>query len=97
MSTEKKSVSRSKQAKLTLSVSRVENMYRKKKYCKKYSRDCAVFLTGVLEYVATVIIKASAGADTKRIQPKTLSSGVSSNLQLNGLFGNVEIGGSSFQ
>lgn len=94
MSANKKPITRSKRAGLTLSVSRVDNVMRSKNYSKKYGNECAVFMTGVLEYLVKEIISSSANDETKRIQPKSLSQGLAGDLQI--LFANAEIGSANF-
>jgi hypothetical protein len=91
-----KPVTRSTKAGLTLSVSRVDNVIRAKKFSTKYSNECPVFVTGVIEYLVKEIITSSAKEDTKRIQPKSLATGLANDLNLCHLFEHTEIGNASF-
>lgn len=92
----KKPITRSKRAGLTLSVSRVDNTMRVKNYSKKYGNQCAVFMTGVLEYLVKEVIKHAAEDDTKRIHPKSVAAGLNSDMDLSKLFANAQIAGANF-
>lgn len=96
-SEKKPAVRRSKKAGLTLSVSRLDKNIRDKNYSKKYSNECAVFMTGVLEYLVKEIVVHSATDETKRINPTTVFSGIRANANLSQLFANTKIGGSNFE
>lgn len=89
----KKSVSRSARAGLQFPVGRVASLIRKSKYAKRVGESAAVYLAGVLEYVAAEILELSGNAvkdlKRKRINPRAIMLAVRGDSDLNRLLRDV--------
>lgn len=90
-------ISRTKRANLTLPVGRVANLLKRGRYAPRQSAGAPVYLTAVLEYLASELLELSAAFATEnkrsRIIPRYIQLVISNDADLSAALSDVVISG----